>query len=147
MGKVGKFWIISLVSCGLSFCCTSAAWADPIREAIESQNQALIAAMLAGDAEAAGELYTEDAVVIPPGANLVRGRPSIVSFWAGFIGGGVKEMSLVTVSVESDGDLAHEVGALKLVDGEGNASEARYVVVWKREAGAWRLHRDIWNAP
>jgi len=22
----------------------------------------------------------------------------------------------------------------------------KYVVVWQRSAGQWRLHRDIWNA-
>lgn len=22
---------------------------------------------------------------------------------------------------------------------------AKYVVVWKKEDGQWRLHRDIWN--
>ena len=28
---------------------------------------------------------------------------------------------------------------------DGSTQKARYLVVWKREGGSWKLHRDIWN--
>jgi ketosteroid isomerase-like protein len=48
--------------------------------------------------------------------------------------------------VESSGDLAYETGTVRLVARDGKQTEGRYVVVWKRDGGRWKLHRDIWNA-
>ncbi len=142
MNRTGGLWIIALVSLSLA----TAAWADDIRNEIESQNQALIVAMLAGNAEAVGDLYSEDALVFPPGAKLVSGRPAIVAFWQGGIDAGIKDFSLKTVSIESEGDLAFEVGAVRIVASDDQTTDARYLVVWKRVMGVWKLHRDIWNS-
>ena len=66
--------------------------------------------------------------------------------WQKAIDSGVKDVALTTESVESAGDLAAETGKVRLVARDGTASEARYVVVWRRVGGEWKLHRDIWNA-
>ena len=58
----------------------------------------------------------------------------------------MKDVALQTTKVESAGDLAYEDGTVKLVAADGRVSEDRYVVVWKREGGRWKLHRDIWNS-
>jgi uncharacterized protein (TIGR02246 family) len=123
-----------------------ASRADEIRAAVEKGNLAFIAAFLKGDAKAVAELYTEDAQVIAPGAPVARGRSAIAAFWQKSIDGGVKGLELATTDVESAGDLACETGTVRLVARDGAASEARYVVVWKRVDGRWMLHRDIWNA-
>ena len=35
----------------------------------------------------------------------------------------------------------------ELQDGDGQALDAgKFIVVWKREAGQWKLHRDIFNS-
>jgi hypothetical protein len=41
---------------------------------------------------------------------------------------------------------ANEVGKYRIT-GEGGKllDTGKYVVVWKREQGQWKLHRDIWN--
>ena len=44
------------------------------------------------------------------------------------------------------GDTANEVGKLELRDAEGKVLDrAKYVVIWKKEGGSWKLHRDIWT--
>ena len=30
--------------------------------------------------------------------------------------------------------------------GQRATANVKYIVVWQRSAGQWRLHRDIWNA-
>jgi ketosteroid isomerase-like protein len=57
---------------------------------------------------------------------------------------------LKSTEVESNGDLAYEVGDFSLdVPGEGGSfttSTGNYLVVWKRDAdGVWRLKVDTWN--
>jgi len=124
----------------------TAALSDETRESIESGNRAFAAAFLRGDAEAVAELYTKDAQLIPPGAEIVTGRSAIAAFWKGAIDAGVKELALETAEVESAGELAYEVGTVRLVAKDGQVSRDRYLVVWKRNDGRWQLHRDIWNS-
>lgn len=122
-----------------------AAHAETIREAVDAGNRALVAAILRGDARAASELYTVDAQVIAPGAPVARGRAAIASAWQATIDAGVKNVKLETTDVETSGDLACETGVVRVDYANGGVTVARYVVVWKREAGRWKLHRDIWN--
>ena len=145
MARSGIPLIVTLVS--ISLLVGATARSDEPRESIESVNRDFAAAFLRGDAEAVAELYTVDAELLPPGAEAVAGRPAIAAFWKGAIDSGVKDLVLTTVQVESAGDLAYEVGKVRLVANDGQVSEDRYLVVWKRESGKWQLHRDIWNSP
>jgi uncharacterized protein (TIGR02246 family) len=120
--------------------------ADEVRAAVEAGNRAFIATFLAGDAEGVARLYTEDGQVIAPGEPVARGRSAIAAAWKKSIDSGVAELTLQTAEVESAGDLAFETGIVRMVARDGTATQARYVVVWKREEGRWKLHRDIWNA-
>lgn len=125
---------------------SSAARSEEVRAAVEAGNRAFIAAFLRGDAQAVADLYTENAQVIAPGAPVARGRSAIAAAWRKTMDAGVKDLSLDTADVESAGDLACETGIVRLVAKDGKATEGRYVVVWKRTNGKWKLHRDIWNA-
>ncbi len=122
------------------------AHADEVRDAVEAGNRAFIAAFLRGDAAAVAQLYTENAQVIAPGEPVARGRAEIAAAWQKAIDSGVKDVSLHTADVESAGDLASETGTVRQVAKDGTVTQGRYVVVWKREGGGWKLHRDIWNS-
>jgi len=145
MERIGMPLTVVFVAVSLLY--GAAAQSDDTRESIESSNRDFAAAFLRGDAEAVAELYTVDAELLPPGAEAVAGRPAIAAFWKGAIDAGVKDLVLTTAQVESAGDLAYEVGKVRLVAKDGQATEDRYLVVWKRENGKWQLHRDIWNSP
>ena len=139
----------NLVSVGVAVALLSfagTARAEDVRPAVDAGNRAFIAAFLRGDSKAVADLYTEDAQVIAPGAPIAQGRAAIASAWQKSIDAGVKDLSLATDDLESSGDLASETGRVRIVAKDGTATEARYVVVWKRTNGAWKLHRDIWNA-
>jgi ketosteroid isomerase-like protein len=59
----------------------------------------------------------------------------------------MKDLTLTTLEVEAHGDTAHEVGTWAVKGADGAAVDTgRYIVIWKKEGGAWRLHRDIWNS-
>jgi ketosteroid isomerase-like protein len=65
----------------------------------------------------------------------------------GLLSMGIKAVMLATVEVEDYGHTAHEVGKYT-IQGEGGqvTDTGKYVVIWKQEAGQWKLHRDIWNS-
>ena len=100
----------------------------------------------AGDAAAVAGLYTADAQLLPPGSGVVGGRAAIAEFWASVMRAGAVTIALETAELEVAGALAVTTGRYLLSDGDGrDVDSGKFLVVWREEAGAWRLHRDIWN--
>ena len=98
-----------------------------------------------GDFSAIDRVYTRDATILPPGGQVVTGRDAIRSFWQQAAKDlGVTSIRLDPFEVEVAGDTAYEV-ARGEVGTTGGAIPIKYIVVWRREDGAWRWHRDIWN--
>ena len=108
-------------------------------------------AVRAQDAGRLASLYTGNAMAFPPDAPIVRGQDAIRELWASVIKDmGLKEITLKTVDLEVQDDNACEVGHATLTldppsGGQRATVSLKYIVVWKRQAGQWRLHRDIWN--
>ena len=69
-------------------------------------------------------------------------------FWQSALEGlGLKAAELETLELEQYGDTAYEVGKYTLKgDGDTMLDQGKYIVIWKREGGAWRWHRDIFNS-
>jgi ketosteroid isomerase-like protein len=85
--------------------------------------------------------------VLPPNAELVRGVDATRGLWAEILKLGVAEVRLDTVDLEEHGDLAIEVGRATLFGSGGEVvDEGKYLVVWKKDAGTWKMYRDVWNS-
>lgn len=125
------------------------AQARSIKAEIDAANQKWVAAFDKGDGAAVAALYTAQATVLPPGADMVNGRAAIQKFWTGAIQSGLKNVTLQTVAVEQFGNAAREIGRVSLdVTNPQKPTvhvEGKYVVLWKRVHGAWMLDTDIWN--
>lgn len=93
-------------------------------------------------------VYTVNARILPPGADMVIGRENIKMFWRGAIESlDVASVKLETLEFQPLGDGGIEIGRATLVfRAAGSAPAAmKYVVVWKREDGVWKWDVDIWN--
>lgn len=118
-----------------------------VRAAIDAVNGQFEDAFSRGDAARIATLYAEDAQIYPPGNAPVSGKVEIEKIWRGVLALPVKEMRLETAEVQSFGDDATEVGRYTLVANDGRELDAgKYIVLWKRGAGGWKIHRDIWNS-
>jgi uncharacterized protein (TIGR02246 family) len=118
---------------------------DP-RSEIEAGNRRFMEAFGRGDAASVARLYTPSAQLLPAHSDFVDGTTAIQHFWQGAMDMGLKEAVLETLEVEGHGETAHEVGRYTLKTGGGQVADAgKYLVVWKQEGGAWKLHRDIWT--
>ena len=140
-----------LVTLALLFGCANTAHKQgEVRAAIEGNNQKWVKALSRGDAAGIAALYTPTAQLLPANGNVVSGKPAIEKYWQGAITSGFKAVTLTTLEAEACGDTAYEVGKFT-VPGEGGKvlDTGDYVVIWKRESGQWKLHRDIWttNSP
>jgi uncharacterized protein (TIGR02246 family) len=118
-----------------------------VRAAIEAANAQWMAKFNQGDSAGVAALYTANGQVFPPHSDIVSGTPAIAQFWRGATDAGIKKAKLDIVEVEGHGDTAHEVGKYTLMgDGDKVLDSGKYIVVWKRQDGQWKLHRDIWNS-
>ncbi|MDX2192156.1 MAG: SgcJ/EcaC family oxidoreductase [Gemmatimonadales bacterium] len=138
---------LRLLALSLLVAAPLAAQKPAANDPIVAANKVFGAAMAKGDAAAVAALYTADGQLLPPDAPVQAGTKAIEAFWAGAIKAGVKGLKLETLEVQYAGDVAHEVGAATIY-GANNAvlEQGKYIVLWKKVGGAWKLHRDIWNA-
>jgi uncharacterized protein (TIGR02246 family) len=114
------------------------------RGAIETAMRRYVEASNQGDAEALASLYADDAVLLPPDHEPVRGRAAIGDFWRQ---GTDEGLEVTTVTVEVDGNLGYLVGRYHLpATDEEPADSGKYVMCLKRQRdGTWKLTADIWN--
>jgi uncharacterized protein (TIGR02246 family) len=117
-----------------------------ISEEIRRANAAFEASFARGDAAAIADLYTSTGMLLPTGLDTIQGAAGIQGFWQGAMQQGVKQVKLKTRDVEEMDDTAIELGTYTLFDQSGQQmDQGKYLVVWKEEAGQWKLHQDIWN--
>jgi uncharacterized protein (TIGR02246 family) len=117
------------------------------KASIQKLNDAWMAAFNKGDAAAVAAMYTDDAYMLPAGAPLVKGRAEIQKFLAQSVQqlGAVK---LATLDVTPLGaNAAREIGTatFKTKASPPQDGALKYVVVWQKQAGQWKLSTDIWN--
>ena len=141
-----KAFVIAFSATALVTALTTVGAQQDVKAAIEAANKQFASALAKGDAAAIGAMYTSTGMAFPPNGDVVRGRDAIQKMWQGVIASGVKEATLTPTEVEAHGDTAYEIGTYTMGAGGGKQLDrGKYIVIWKRENGQWKLHRDIWN--
>ena len=118
-----------------------------VQSAIGAGVESFMAAFKRGDAAGLAALYTENGQVMPPNGDFVTGKQAVQAFWQAIMDMGIKEAKIEILEVEGHGDTAIEISTFTL-RGEGGQKldKGKYMVIWKREDGQWKLHRDIFNS-
>ena len=99
-----------------------------------------------GDSTAMAAHYAADAIIMPANSEPVKGS-DILNFWGGVVRMGVKDLKLNISDISGDGDVYAETGTLELFGADNKVlDKGKYVVVWKKENGNWKMYRDIWNS-
>jgi ketosteroid isomerase-like protein len=92
------------------------------------------------DPAALAALYAEDALLLPPGRALVRGRRAIEEFWKKHMGTGLA-LKILERSVGTD--VAYLVGNYSF---PGEPDSGKFLVCLKRgKTGGWQIGADTWN--
>ena len=103
------------------------------------------------DAQSIATFYTDDAVLMAPGQPMVSGREAVRQFWQSAVDMPEMRLSLKPQQIEfsNGGDLAVDRGSYRFSGKRGaqTLQEAgKYVIVWKKVGGAWKVAADIWNS-
>ncbi len=117
-----------------------------IHAAIVAADETFVSTFNRGDAAGVAALYTENGQFLPPNSDVVTGKQAIQATFQGLMDMGIKTVKLETLEVEGYGDTASEVGRYTLEGEDGQVlDQGKFIVIWKQEAGQWKLHRDMIN--
>lgn len=93
------------------------------------------------------ERYCTDAEVYSPNIPAVKGREAIRKFF--YNEGNNKEanIELPAGNFYGSNELVIEEGTYNFPDGKGgSADKGKFIALWKKENGKWKLYREIWNS-
>lgn len=139
-----------LTLCAVLLALPSAAWgqAADVEAAIADGLRSWQAGWNAADAAAIASLYTDDAKVMPPGAEAVEGRAAIEEALASVLeAAGGSQMAIKPVELMVHGDVVIDVGSFVETAADGSHKDhGKYMAVWKQVDGSWKIVRDIWNS-
>ncbi len=116
-----------------------------VKKSIEATNKQFSDAVVKGDSATVVGFYHADAKVLPP--NMPAGnRTTLGSMSKQLPAMGVKSFTLKVSDVSGNADQVVETGTWEMGDGSKDIDNGKYIVVWKKENGNWKVWRDIWNS-
>ncbi|HDR9510228.1 DUF4440 domain-containing protein [Burkholderia cepacia] len=115
--------------------------------AIKAENARWADAFARGDYDAIGRLYTKDGALLPPGGDRVTGGSAIAAHFAnGYAGAKPDTVSFSNYEFYGNDRTVTEVSDAEIRDPAGNLKyRGKQILLFLKEGGAWKLHRDIWN--
>ena len=136
--------VTGLVACLVSV--PQSASAQDAKAAVTAAAETMEVAFNGKDAAMLTNLYAEDAVVMPPGVEPVKGHEAIRAMWES-LDAATPTLALQTKDVMPAGDLAIETGSWSMTAPDGShVDHGSYLAVWKKTDGGWKMVRDTWNS-
>ena len=148
MQVVAAFFLSCLVLSAVSVeAQTPASAPDP--KAFEAVG-ALSNGVQSHDAGMAASAYADDAVVLPPTGETIRGKAAIEAFWKQQFTPGFNAVDGGSNGLSTSGDLGYEWGSatFEVPSGAQTVTDVtKYVNVLKRDAsGTWKIAMTIWTS-
>ncbi|MDP3394255.1 nuclear transport factor 2 family protein [Sediminibacterium sp.] len=155
MKTFNTFLVTTLLASTLLFSCKSELKVETdkttfdlatAKTEIEAANKITMDAFAKGDSVAIANMYADDAKLMFTGMPAVVGKAGIQSVFGGYIKGGVNKIELKTNEVWGTEDLLAEEGAVTIYVGEQIVGQEKFIVLWKKVGGQWKIIRDIANS-
>ena len=96
-------------------------------------------------------LYSDDAVLMPETARTAKGSAQIRDFLQIYMAllkdGGYKPTVPDAIEIDVSGNLGFSSGTYWITDKDnGNVDTGKWLQIWRKEDGKWRIIREIWNS-
>jgi ketosteroid isomerase-like protein len=130
----------------LPFFAAAADLSEEFAAAVKKGAEEFTAGFQAKDVSRIGNIYAQDAIILPPNSDMIQGRDKIQAFWQTLIDSNMSA-KLEIVETKAEGTFGSEVGKYQILTADGKvADQGKYLVVWKKTDGGWKLYRDMWNS-
>jgi ketosteroid isomerase-like protein len=97
-----------------------------------------------GDSMALASHYATDAAILLPKSEPIKGR-DILSAWGSMLRAGAEETTFQTIDLIGSNDFLIETGYISTKGSDNSIYKSKYLVVWKKQNGEWKLYRDMIN--
>jgi len=140
-----------LLSSIIIFSCQQNEKTKDDKETITAISAARAEAFNKGNAAGIAIYFTDDAYLMAPGGETLRGQMDIEAYYQKIFDEYITELESGYEEVKVDGDLAYGRGFAKVVlhpksGGEPILSTSKYLNILERQAdGSWMTTHDIWN--
>jgi ketosteroid isomerase-like protein len=112
----------------------------------ENNNRFTRAHVTPGDSETIENMYTSDAKILAPGADPVVGRTEIAKLTLKYMDFEITDFREETTDFYGNEEILIDEGNYLMVYGKDKIVEkGKYVNVWKKEKGTWKIYTNIWN--
>ena len=129
---------------------TSPALAHSVSAQIKEISAKWVAAFKQRDFVMIEALYTSDGLLLSSNSPPIEGPKAVVEVWKSWreLPNVAIEFGANRIEVSSSGDMAYDYGWYTFAFDTDNGrfeDKGKYVVVWKRVDGAWKVAADIFN--
>lgn len=120
--------------------------------ALRARSDAVMDAERRMAVDEAAAFYLEDAIMLPAGAPLLRGREAIRGMYQEFMGSGMVKSFDATIThleVAPSGDVGYEYGVnrMTLATPDGDLLDVgKYLAIWKKVDGEWYAAAVAFNS-
>ncbi len=111
---------------------------------IDSINTKFSEQIKLGDSVALASHYSTDAAILLPNTEPIIGE-EILSAWGSMLRAGSVDISFQTIDLAGSNDFLIETGYIVTKVNEDNITKSKYLVIWKKQDGVWKLYRDMVN--
>ena len=106
--------------------------------------------VVASDYDNISACYTEDGKIFPQRREIMEGQEEIRRYWV--LPEGVRTVAHkitpaeIKIIGEEAYDYGHYEGTTRRANGEEVSWRGKYVIVWRKIEGNWKIYLDIWNS-
>ena len=117
------------------------------RQLIAQQNARFTQAHLTGKIAVIDSMFAPDAKSFPPGAGAVTGLAAMHDFTVAYVKAGLTEFREETTDFYGNAEIVVDAGSYVVTYGPEHVTErGKYLNVWKKVNGAWKIQSNIWNS-
>jgi uncharacterized protein (TIGR02246 family) len=140
--------LLAIVPLGIALIVASCNQAPPPGnpKIIEQLSAAWNEALNTKDLDTLTMVYTNDARIMPPNGEMMRGAEGVRATFGAMMDAGLTgELSIEEITMQDN--VAYKIGAYKIMDGDSVVDTGKFIETWLRgEDGKWRISNDIWNS-
>jgi ketosteroid isomerase-like protein len=117
-----------------------------MKKIIKEKNDQFTKAHITGDSTFLLNIFTQDARAFAPNADVVKGRAALAVVNSQYLNMEIKEFLEETTDFYGNEDYLIDEGSYHIRYGKDNTIDnGKYLNVWKKEDGDWKLYANIWN--
>ncbi len=102
-----------------------------------------------GNIDALVDSYTLDGKIFPGRTKIIEGKEKLLEYWTPRNGSKTTSHKITPLEIKivkkTAYDFGYYEGTSQNAKGESFAFKGKYVIVWKKVKGQWKIYLDIWN--